>query len=184
MNEYSHYVTGFFAHHEDAENAVSHLIERGLQRDQLTIFKSDIPLASAAPPTASDAVLKDVLVDGTIGTVVGTGIGALAEVALVVAHVSLFVASPLIAPLVMMGWGASLGSLIGAGVGAAHAGTDKHGHLSDLIDDALSHNQTVLVAETRTVQETARAEEVIRVLVDTPKDVRTTYVLPDWAKEA
>ena len=42
----------------------------------------------------SNGVLKDVLVDASIGTAVGTGIGALAEVGLVMANVSLFVAAP------------------------------------------------------------------------------------------
>ena len=55
------------------------------------------------------------LVDVAIGTTVGAGIGGLAEVAV---NVSLFGASPLLAPLVMLGSGASLGGLLGATAGA------------------------------------------------------------------
>jgi len=58
------------------------------------------------------------LVDAAIGTAVGSGLGVLAEVPLVAANVSLFVASPLLAPLVMLGWGASIGGTVGAIVGA------------------------------------------------------------------
>ncbi len=50
------------------------------------------------PKEGSDAVLKDVLVDASIGTAVGTGIGALGSVALAAASVIPFVASPLVAP--------------------------------------------------------------------------------------
>ena len=40
------------------------------------------------------------------------------QVALVATNVSLFIASPLLAPLMMLGWGASIGGLLGATVGA------------------------------------------------------------------
>ena len=64
-------------------------------------------------------MLTNMLVDGAIGTAVGTavgtGIGALAQLALVAANVTLFIASPLVAPLVMLGWGATaLGHLSAA----------------------------------------------------------------------
>lgn len=86
MSEFRHYVSGFFADR-------ARLVE----------------------PPQSKSVLKDVLVDGAIGTAVGTGGGALAQLALVAANVSLFVASPLLAPLSMPGCAASLGgTVIGA----------------------------------------------------------------------
>ena len=114
MDEYRHYVSGFFAHREEAEGAVTRLVERGVPRDQLQLFDADSGPAVAKPKGESNEVLNKVLVDGAVGTAVGTGIGALAEIALVVGGVSLFVASPLVAPLVMLGWGASLGAFLGA----------------------------------------------------------------------
>lgn len=119
MAEYRHHVSGFFASHGDAERAQTRLVEKGLPRERLHIFDAGSPSPDTAPKEDSNAVLKDVLVDGAKGAVVGTGLGALAQVA---ANVSLFVASPLIAPLMMLGWGASLGGLIGGAAGAvAHA---------------------------------------------------------------
>jgi len=53
-------------------------------------------------------------VDGAIGPAGGTGVGALAQLALVAAKVSIFVASPLIALFVILGWGASPGAFAGA----------------------------------------------------------------------
>jgi len=99
--------------------------------------------------------------------VVGTGVGALAQVALVAANVSLFVASPLIAPLAMLGWGAGLGGLVGAAVGAEK----KEGPFSALVRDAISIGQVVLVAETLTEQETAIAREVIQASVGDCNDI-------------
>lgn len=118
MDQHHHHVSGFFATRAEALEARSALVTLGLPRDQLRIYESDAPVPGQAPKGDSNAVLKDVLVDGAIGTAVGTGLGALAEVALVAANVSVFIASPLLAPMVMMGWGASIGALIGTAVGA------------------------------------------------------------------
>lgn len=170
MSDYRHHVSGFFANRDDAEGAFSTLVDRGIPGTQLHIFQTDsVEPISDAPQKDSKAVLKDVVVDGAIGTAVGTGIGALAEVALVAANVTLFVASPLIAPLAMLGWGAVLGGVIGAVVGAEtqpEPGTQKkESWLSALVRDAIASGQIVLVAECRTEQETAIAREVIQASV-------------------
>jgi hypothetical protein len=171
MDEYLHHVSGFFAHHKDADSAFSSLVERGLPRERLRIFETDSAPPASAPQSESNEVLKNVLVDGAIGTAVGAGIGALGEVALVVANVSLFVASPLLAPLMMLGWGASIGALIGASAGASAEAGDKGGMFSELIRDAISSGQVVLVAETRTEQETAIAREIIQASVGDYNDI-------------
>jgi hypothetical protein len=171
MNEYRHHVSGIFAHHVDAESAFSRLIEQGLPKRRLQIFESDSTLDAATQQAKSNKVLKDMVVDGAIGTAVGTGIGALAEVALVAANVTLFIASPLLAPLALLGWGASLGGLVGATVGAKVSSGKKEGWFSDLIRDAIANGQVVLVAETLTKQETAIAREVIKNSVNDYKDL-------------
>lgn len=168
MNEYRHHVSGFFARHQEAESALSRLVELGLPSERLYLLNAD-----PAPQADDNGVLKHVLVDGAIGTAVGTGIGVLAELALVAANVSLFIASPLIAPLAMLGWGASLGGLVGAAVGAeSHAGNEKEkkGTFSALIQDAISSGQVVLAAETRTEQETANARQVMQASVGACED--------------
>jgi hypothetical protein len=170
MDEYLHHVSGFFAHREQAENTLSRLVEQGLPRERLRLFANDPAASDSAPKEGSNAVLQDVLVDATIGTAVGTGIGALGSVALAAASVSLFVASPLVASLMLLGWGASIGGLIGAAAGATPGAGDKEGWLSDLVGDAISSGQVVLVAETRTVQETAIARDVIQASVGGSKD--------------
>lgn len=171
MDEYRHHVSGFFAHREEAQNALSRLVERGLPRERLHLLDADSAPPAPAPKTDSNEVLTNVLVDGAVGTAVGTGIGALAQVALVAANVSLFIASPLVAPLAMLGWGASLGGLIGAAAGAQTGVAHKDGWLSDLIRDAIASGQIVLVAQTLTKQETAIVREVIEASVGESKDV-------------
>lgn len=177
MDVYRHHVSGFFAHREDAESASSRLAEQGIPREQLQIFDDAATAPPAPSPLAeSNGVLKDVLVDGAIGAAVGTGIGVLTEVALLAVNVSLFVASPLIAPLVLLGWGASLGGFVGASAGASigdspNDAKHKDGSFADLVGDAISKGQVVLVVETRTEAQTVIAQDIIRTAVGDFKDL-------------
>ncbi|MGV3581936.1 MAG: hypothetical protein ACO1N8_06490 [Methylophilus sp.] len=118
MQNYHHHVSGIFQRHADALTALEKLIEKGLPSRHMQIFESNTPLPEASTQSKSNEVLKNMLVQGSVGTAVGTGLGALTQVALVAANVSLFIASPLIAPLAMLGWGATLGATAGAAIGA------------------------------------------------------------------
>ncbi|GGD76131.1 hypothetical protein [Lacimicrobium alkaliphilum] len=164
MNDYCHHVSGFFPLRDEAQSALSRMVEKGLPREKIQIFSANSASVSSAQEAKSDAALKDILVDGAIGTAAGTGIGALGSVALAASSVTLFVASPLVAPLMLIGWGASIGGLIGAATGATgspDSSGNKEGSLSDLVKDAIANGQVVLVANTRSEQETAMASEVI-----------------------
>lgn len=167
--EIHHHACGFFATVQDAHATRAALIERGIPRDQLHIYQPDTPATGEAPAGGGSAVLKDALFQGAIGTAVGTGIGALAQVGLVATGVSLFIASPLLAPLVMMGWGASIGALVGTAMGATSRGgasaQRQVGWLSDLVTDAVDNGQFVLVADTRTQQQIDAAQAVMKASV-------------------
>ena len=122
---------------------------------------------SALVEKSSDEVLKDVVVDGVIGTAIGTGVGALGTVVLWASGVTLFVASPVIAPLAMLGWFAGLGGLVGAAAGADAKrakvpGTlRKEGQFSELVMDAIKSGNVVLVARTRDESEKALVKQII-----------------------
>ena len=163
MNAYRHHVSGFFAHRDQAESALQALAELGLPRDRIQIFKHEE--APALDKMGSNAELKNMAVDAAIGTAVGAGIGELAEFALVAANASLFVASPLPAPLVLLGWGASSGATVGAG--------KKDGPPSALVTDAIASGQVVLVAQTLSEAETATVQDVIPAAVGAVQDVST-----------
>lgn len=169
-----HFISGFFANKEEAERTLAVLIERKFPSERVSIFKTESEAALSKTEEKSNEVLKDILVDGAIGAGVGTGIGALVQVALVATNVTLFIASPLIAPLALLGWGASLGALAGTTIGSKVAADDKGGKFSDMIRDAISSGQVVLVAETTTEAETKLATEVIEAAVGNHKDSSST----------
>jgi hypothetical protein len=157
----SHIVSAIYPSHAEAEEIRQRLIERGFAAGEVEILREapHPPLGDGEGEHASDEVLTNMMVDGGIGTAVGTGVGAVGTAILWAANVTLFVASPVIAPLVMLGWFASVGGLLGAaaGAGAGH----KSGKFSELVRDAIKSGNTVLIAHTHDEAERTLAKEII-----------------------
>ncbi len=168
MGDYLHHVSGFFAHDDQALDVQQKLLAENIPASRIHVLNKTTPHPPHRVKEDSHNVMKDMVVDGAIGTVVGTGVGALAQIALVSANVSLFVASPLIAPLAMLGWGAGLGGFLGAAVGAAK----KPKPFADLVKDAIENDQYVVVVETISEQETKVAQKIIKDMVGDYEDVR------------
>lgn len=147
----AHTVSAVYPSRVEAEGVRQVLLERGIAAGEIRIFHE---APSQPAEEVSDDVLKDVLVDGSIGTVVGTGVGALGTLAIVASGITLFVASPVVAPLAMLGWFAGIGGIVGAAVGAGR----KEGRFSELVRDAVKAGNTVLLVRTHcaTDQELAR----------------------------
>lgn len=157
-----HRVSVVYPTREEAEAVRGRLIGSGLGAGALDILHEQ---ALPSGEEDDDEVLKDVLVDGAVGTAVGTGVGAVGTVVLWAADLTLFVASPVIAPLAMLGWFAGLGGVVGALAGArAHeAGAGrKEGRFSDLVRDAIKSGHVVLVVHTNDDAERQLAETIIR----------------------
>lgn len=160
MDKNDHILSGVYTSRAEAVLVCERLVARGLPQAQTNVV-DNVKTAGNTRMVADDLALKDLLVNGAIGATVGTGIGALAEMALVAANVSFFVASPVIAPLVMMGWGAALGGVVGALVGANKSETSTDGKFSGQVLDAIRSGHVVLIAHTRSVEETALVRDVI-----------------------
>jgi hypothetical protein len=160
MDEQSHIVSGIYTTRAEAEAVRDQLVERGLPREQTNIVEN-AQVDGNRKMAQDNEALKDVLVDGSVGAVVGTVLGALSEVALVAANVTLFVASPLIAPLAMLGWGAVLGGVVGAAVGAEKTEEKSAGKLSELVLDAIRSGHVVLVTKTTTAAQAALVRQLI-----------------------
>lgn len=156
-----HRVAAIYPTREEAEAVRQDLIAAGLAAGAL-----DVRHADALPGAGEDSneTLKWVLVDGAVGTAVGTGLGAVGTLALWASGVSLFVASPVIAPLAMLGWFAGLGAVVGGAVGATDERSFPHkeSRFSDLVMDAIQSGHAVLVSHTLGEAERQTAEKIIR----------------------
>lgn len=154
-----HRVSAVYPSMAEAEGLRQELIELGFAASAIEVRHA--PAEAPAADTGSDEVLKAVLVDGAIGTAVGTGVGAIGTVALVAANVTLFVASPVLAPLAMLGWFAGLGGVVGAAVGSTAGTSHKEGRFSDLVADAITAGHAVIVVHTHNEEERDLAKRVI-----------------------
>ncbi len=178
MRLYHHHVSGIFQRHADALVAFTHLQDKGLPVKRMHIIETNSVLPQGSAQAKSNETLKHMMVKGTAGAAVGAGIGALAQMALVASNITLFIASPLVAPLAMLGWGATVGATAGASLGAMHSdqhpANQKEGWFSDFVHDAIASGQVVLVVETRSKEETAVTCEIIKRSVNNYQDVSIT----------
>ena len=177
MSQYLHHVSGIFANRMEAKITLDKIIDQGLPRERTNIFESSVELPATTQQAKSNATLKNMVVDGTIGAAVGTSVGALAEMAFVLENVSLFIVSPMLAPFALLGLGAGLGGIMGATIGAGPMAEHKvqspkkAGWFSDLIKDAISNGQVVLVIKTISIDETKKVKKVIKAAVANYTDV-------------
>lgn len=164
MDSYLHRVVGLYPTLVEAVRARDLIIANGMASTQIRLLTAGSAGDGADSKSDSDDVLNDLLRDGAIGTAVGTAAGAGVSIALAAVNLTLFIASPVLGALYLVGWGASLGGLVGAVVGAERS----KGDVSTLIKDALANGQVVLVALARTEAETSMAQQVVSQHIDPP----------------
>lgn len=157
MEHYLHRVVGIFPTRAEAAAARDQLIENGLAPEKIRLFESPRDAAGKRLDADSDDVLKEMLREGAIGTAVGTAAGAIGTAAIAAANVTLFVANPILTTLTMLGWGASLGAIVG---GAAGAERDK-GDVADVVRHALEKGYIVLVAHAVNEDQTVVARKLL-----------------------
>jgi hypothetical protein len=164
MENYLHRVVGLYTSRTEADEARDLIVAQGIPPTQIRVLTAESTVAGADAKSDSDDVLKDLLRDGAIGTAVGTAAGAGVSIAMAAANLTLFIASPVLGALYLIGWGASLGGLVGAVVGSERS----KGDVSTLIKDALANGQAVLVVHARSGAETAQAQQVVSQHLDPP----------------
>ncbi len=162
MDQTSHRIVGIYDSRASARSAGAQIVDLGLAPNQIRLLETATNAVGTDYDGESDKVLDDLLHDGAIGTAVGTAAGAGVSIALAAANITLFIASPILSALYLLGWGASLGGVVGAVVGAE----GKKGDLPTLIKDALKAGQVVLVIHAHTDDEAARARHVVSHLDD------------------
>ncbi|MFN7571777.1 MAG: hypothetical protein ACK5TK_10055 [Betaproteobacteria bacterium] len=170
MESYLHRVVGIYPALDEAHRARDLLIAEGMPSTRIRVLTADSTGAGMDAKSDSDDVLKDLLRDGAIGTAVGTAAGAGVSIALAAANLTLFIASPVLGALYLIGWGASLGGLVGAVVGAERS----KGDVSTLIKDALASGQVLLVVHACTEAETTLAQQLVSQQIDPPAAPRSS----------
>lgn len=156
MKNYQHRVYGLYANRQEAEQIRAQFLQQGFKPQQLQLVDKSQSDKEITPD--SDEVRNEVVIDGAIGTAAGAGIGALGEVALAAANVSLFIASPVLGTLTMIGWGAAVGGLVGATIGAGAEDTKR---FSDIVQDAVKSGHAALIVYAADEKQTTLAQAII-----------------------
>jgi hypothetical protein len=164
MGNYLHRVLGLYATRAEAKCVFDQLVQRGIPPEKVTILEPGRDDRNGEAKADSDDVLKELVREGAIGAAFGTLAGAAGTIALATANISLFIASPVLGALYLLGWGASLGAFVGAVVGSQRS----KGDVSDLVRDALAGGHVVLVAHTATEEQTTRAQQIIGASMGEP----------------
>jgi hypothetical protein len=162
MEDYLHRVYGIYAQRHDAEAVWKTLTEAGFGHNQIELLERKEQLETPAKEQMvkpdSDEVRNDILVDSAIGTAIGAGAGAIGEALLASANISLFIASPIISTLMMIGWGASAGAIVGV---AAGAGDETRKDFERLVKDAVDNGYYVLIVKAMNEAQTKTARQLI-----------------------
>ena len=164
MGNYLHRVLGLYAVRAEAKCVFDQLVQRGIPPEKVTILEPGRDDGNGEAKADSDDVLKELLREGAIGAAVGTLAGAAGTIALAAANISLFIASPVLGALYLLGWGASFGGFVGAVAGSQR----NKGDVSDLVKDALASGHVVLVAHTATEEQTTRVQQIIGASMGEP----------------
>lgn len=166
MEKYNHKVAAVFVTEAEALKARDQMLAAGYTTEQVSIVTPAGANADAKIEPEGDEVAKSVVKDAAIGTVIGGAAGAVGTAALAAASVPLLV-SPIIATAFMVGWGASVGGFMGAGVGV---GMDED-QFAGMIKDAAQNQRWVLVIQTRDEEETKAALDQVTNMAKGAQDV-------------
>ena len=168
MDVYRHDLSASFAQRSAAELTLSQLVERGMSREQLQIFDAGkhAPV-SLSTRLGSRAARNSMLMYGGAGAVIGGVLGGLVQAGLVVSDMGLLIASPVLAPVMLVVSGAFLGAFVGALAGVSSLARKS----PPLTQAEIAAGGSVLLANTRSAEETAMAREVLTASSGTCKDL-------------
>lgn len=169
MENKTHKVAGIFATLQDIQTARDLLIARGMSPDQIKLVVPEDKMVDKKIEPDGDGVAKEVVKDAVIGSVIGGGVGATGAAAMAVAGITIFAATPVLAPLALLGWGAMVGAFIGGGTGAGI----QEDQFASMVKDVTNDGKFVLIVHTVTDNEFNLAQSVLTDLTQEKNDVKS-----------
>lgn len=169
MEKTLHKVAGIYATRDEALAARTSLIERGFSAEQITLVSPEDAHTDEKIEPEGDGVAKHVIKDALIGGVIGGGVGGATAAAMAAASITLFVASPILAPLTIMGWGAAVGAFAGAGKGISM----EQDQFAAMVKDVANDGKYVVIVQAHSDEESSRARDLIGQSAADESDVRS-----------
>jgi LytS/YehU family sensor histidine kinase len=171
MKKYCRHVSGFFSNRDQAEAICSTLVNSGIDKEQLTLRRTNlVSNLSGDTDGITTAMLTSIMGTIVTGTAIGAVIGVTAGLAL--NPVDAYSATPLITPMILIGWGASMGAFIGAVIGAKQ----KNQHLTKMGEETILYRQFTVIVETHDRQQTSTVKSIMDVAAEKSKNRRNNII--------
>lgn len=157
MERYTYKLAGIYANRMAAEQALQHVLAAGLDREQVRCaWPNDQYIERKIEPET--IATRNHMVRNTIaGTVVGAIAGVLATAAIAVLAPQLFENAPIWGPLMVTGYGAVVGLIVGAFSGLRM----REGRLAAAIVDEVNRGGYAVIVQARDSREAHRAERLL-----------------------
>lgn len=157
LEQYPYKVAAIYADVASATVAVSMLEHCGLGDARIIRLRPGQPGVDSAIEPESVGTRNTLTMDVLTGGIAGAGVGVLMAGAVTALTPALFVSAPVVAPLIILGYG----SLIGGTAGAIHGVRLRELALAGLLKDALKAGYHVVLVHSASEQIRARAQAVI-----------------------
>ena len=160
--EFKHELAGIYPDQGQARQAYDAFVEAGFGERELRLmtpeeFDTDPDQVSRDIEPESAGTRDQIIKDTAMGAAAGGGVGAAGAAGIGLMAPALFAAGPVVAPLMVMGYGALIGGMGGA-VSGLHL---EKTHLAAVVEDALKGGMYAVLVHTRDEQAYERAHDVM-----------------------
>lgn len=157
MERYTYKLAGIYASRGDAEQALQHVVAAGFDRDQVRCAWPDDQYIDRKVEPETKASRNHMVRNAVIGTLVGGAIGLVITALIALFQAQLFAAVPVWGPLIVTGYGATVGLVVGAFTGLRM----REGQLATAIVDEVNRGGYAVIVQARDSREAHRAEQLL-----------------------
>lgn len=157
MEQYAEKVSAIYHDKNLAQQALEKLRQNGFSEDQLRIIGPHDPLTGTKLEPEGEGMARHIIKDTLIGGGIGGALGAAGSAAMGAAQIALFVTNPIMGSLVITGYAAAVGSIVGAVKGVKIKETAYLG----VVEDALKKGHWVVAVHAHDKEEEKKAHGII-----------------------
>lgn len=158
MERYTYKLAGIYANRAEAEQALQHVIAAGFAREQVRCAWPDDQYVDRKVEPETKASRNHMVRNTVIGLLIGGGVGVLATVAILLLKPGIFASVPIWGPLIVTGYAATVGLLVGAFTGLRV----REGQLASSIVDEINRGGYAVIVQARDSREAQRAEQLLQ----------------------
>lgn len=157
MERYTYKLAGIYANRGDAEQALQHVVAAGFDRNQVRCAWPDDQYVDRKVEPETSASRNHMVRNAVVGTLIGGAVGLVITALIALFQAGLFAAVPVWGPLIVTGYGATVGLVVGAFTGLRM----REGQLASAIVDEVNRGGYAVIVQARDSREAHRAEQLL-----------------------